>query len=1206
VDLRLDPAGRFELHRRLGAGGMGVVYEATDRLHKTRVALKTVRHLDAQGVLRLQREFHALSDLRHTNLVRLGELFCDQDQCFFTMEFIEGQDFLDYVKGDVTKLRQALGQLAEGVVALHQAEKVHRDIKPSNVLCTREGRAVLLDFGLATQMNAENLSSSGHVVGTAAYMAPEQAASKPPGPPADWYSVGVMLYQALTGRLPFVGPPLEVMMNKHRYEPPPPRALLPEVPADLDALCVGLLHFDPDERPSGRVVLETLGIAAPGHTLDPSAAHSKAPPFVGRARELATLKDALVQRTPGSPVSVFVHGESGLGKTSLVRHFLAVLEAEAPGIVVLAGRCYERESVPFNAWAGIIESLSHYLAGLDPIDAAFFLPRDAAQLARIFPVLRRIPTMVKIAQGQAHVLSPHELRARAFAALRELLVRMTDRGPVVLFVDDFQWADADSLALLGEVMHPPDAPALVLVSTVRTSTAAPAKVPPGMLALTRELAPIHHLQLGALTLTEGRELAETLLADTQQGTDVDAIAREASGHPMFIYELVRHMATATEAPISVRLDDALGDRVKNLEPAERQLLQLVAIAGAPLTRATATQALGLAPRQVDRIVRQLCEAHLLRHDGGHDEGVIETYHDRVREAVLARLDGALQTELHAALADALEVAGAAEREPHLLVRHLLCAGERRRAGIQAERAARLATDKLAFDQAADLYGRALELSQGSEAELRRIRLLLGDALFHAGRGPEAAETFLAAAQGADPSTQLLCQRRAAEQYLASGHIEAAWQALRAAIRAVGVTLPTGETQALVSLVWQRAKLRLRGLGFRPRDESEIPVRDLVCLDIYRSVACGLAMVDNVLGAAFQTRWLLLALKTGEPRRVAHAMYQEAVYLSSQRGTKRRVDQLVTVADQITTHNPDAFLSAFRLGSHGVIDYFRGDFRPASEKLTEAQALFRDYTTGTTRDLGTARLFQLHALRHLGAMRDLQQGFDQYVRDAVRRGDRYLETTLVRASNIVFLAMDAPDEARRALGTVTWSPPERGYHMQHWYDLRARAEIDLYQGLAGDARARWKVELEKLMSSLLQRVCTTRADSRYLLGRLALAEAQASPGHDGALGFAETMARELAGDRVGYARAWAQLLWAGVAARRRDPMGQRTHLVEAISLCETSGLALCAAAARRRLATVLGGSEGQALRSQVDAWMASQGLLHGGRIANLVAPGWDDD
>ncbi|HVK76853.1 MAG TPA: serine/threonine-protein kinase, partial [Kofleriaceae bacterium] len=249
---------RFRVIRPLGVGGMGAVYEAFDREQRTRIALKTLLHLTPHAIERFKREFRALQGVQHPNLVTLGELFEDGGRWFFTMELIEGGDLLAWVRPsgvlDIARLHAALGQLAGALHAIHGAGKVHRDVKPSNVKVTPGGRVTLLDFGLARDTDGDALLSGDQVVGTAAYMAPEQAVSGQVGPEADWYAFGIVLHEALTGRLPFTGPPLQIMLDKQRREPAPPAG--DDVPADLAALTAALLRFDRTARPGGAAILE--------------------------------------------------------------------------------------------------------------------------------------------------------------------------------------------------------------------------------------------------------------------------------------------------------------------------------------------------------------------------------------------------------------------------------------------------------------------------------------------------------------------------------------------------------------------------------------------------------------------------------------------------------------------------------------------------------------------------------------------------------------------------------------------------------------------------------------------------------------------------------------------------------------------------------------------------------------------------------------
>src|SRR5262249_45261543 len=181
--------------RQLGAGAFGTVYQVWDREQQVAVAVKVLHRWKPDLLFRFKREFRSLIGVRHPHLVRLYELFSETDEWFFSMELVDGENFLEYVRGggrcDLHRLRAALGQLTEGIQALHVAQRLHLDLKPANALVTAAGRVVVLDFSLVHEVDASIQNPSRmQVAGTPAYMAPEQLLGAQVSEAADWYAVG--------------------------------------------------------------------------------------------------------------------------------------------------------------------------------------------------------------------------------------------------------------------------------------------------------------------------------------------------------------------------------------------------------------------------------------------------------------------------------------------------------------------------------------------------------------------------------------------------------------------------------------------------------------------------------------------------------------------------------------------------------------------------------------------------------------------------------------------------------------------------------------------------------------------------------------------------------------------------------------------------------------------------------------------------------
>ena len=243
---------RYNIISLLGRGATSLVYKAFDVDKKLTVALKSLRFQEPDEIYRIKQEFRFFRDFYHPNLVMFYDLFVDDATCFYTMELIEGVDFVSFVGSNERMLRACFGQLIEAIAAVHEAGRLHRDLKPSNILVEPSERTVLLDFGLATEARSSSsiMTQAQLYGGTPAYMAPEQMRGEPASQASDMYALGVILYPgadgspALPRRLP--GSPRH---EAQKSPPAPPSRLNSEASADLGDLALRLLSFDPRERP---------------------------------------------------------------------------------------------------------------------------------------------------------------------------------------------------------------------------------------------------------------------------------------------------------------------------------------------------------------------------------------------------------------------------------------------------------------------------------------------------------------------------------------------------------------------------------------------------------------------------------------------------------------------------------------------------------------------------------------------------------------------------------------------------------------------------------------------------------------------------------------------------------------------------------------------------------------------------------------------
>ena len=767
---------------------------------------------------------------------------------------------------DIARLRHALGLLVKGVHAVHVGGKLHRDLKPSNVLVQHDGRVVVLDFGLVKDLT-ENLSSSdspeleSEVAGSVLYMSPEQAAGRCQGltEATDWYSVGVMLFEALTGQVPFSG--RSAIERKQKGEAPSVRAFAPDAPEDLISLTARLLARHPSARPTGEELLAQLSANLEDYT----DAHTLGP-FIGREAHLERLEEAFSALRQGRPGMVHVVGVSGVGKSVLVQRFLSGIR-KIPGVVVLAGRCHEQESVPYKALDSLTDALTVYLLSISNIECELLLPDNISTLAAVFPVLFRVP---HIQRALPHTIAdPVELRRIAFETLRDLLRRLGSRRRLVLYIDDLQWGDEDSAAVIRSLLNGSDPPRLLFLASYRaehreTSACIRALPTHGTVSATN----VSLVEVLPLNESEATRLAARLLAGSRED-QAERIARESSGLPFFIFELARHTPTDIEDG-TLDLHEALWRRIEKLPVSSRRLLEAIAVAGQPVALRHVYRATGIDQAGLPGI-GELRIGNLVRRSGPGLDATVESFHDRIRETVGARIGEDEQRSYHYGLARSLESDGGDDFE--LIANHFLGADENDQAAVWFEKAADQVSTALAFDRAARLYRQVLKIGQFAPADERRLRRSLAESLGKAGRAADAALEYLRAAGEGDDEEAFRLRERAAYQFCVSGLIDDGRRTFAGVLKHLGLSLPSSRRAALVGLLLQRLWLMVRGLRFQRTEESLVPRKDLDRIDLLWSVSGGLTMIDPIPGAQIQARQLRLsfAIWRAEPHHAGNGV-----------------------------------------------------------------------------------------------------------------------------------------------------------------------------------------------------------------------------------------------------------------------------------------------------------------------------------------------
>ncbi len=1172
---------RFVIERALGRGGMGSVFAAHDRVRNERVALKTLGMLTPESIRRMKQEFRTAEAISHANVVALHGLYADGPEWFLTMELVEGVTLRAFTREraplSTALVSSVFRQLALALLELHRADAVHGDLTPNNVLIDpRDQRVVLLDFGISRSLRAGRQLAVK--AGTAGYMSPEQTRGENLTEASDWYSFGVVL-----------GEVLQEVREPH---------------ADLSALAEALRQPEPQRRASADQVFDCMGPRA-SRASRPSRPVADTPEIFGRDRELELLAQMLHSNRERVR-TVWIRGPSGIGKTFLVHEFLR--RARAQGAICLSGRCRERESVGHKAVDVLIDDVIDQLEQMALPDATRVLPREIVDLCQLFPALRSCRAVAQVTRAKPNTPDPHLAHERAVKAWCELVRNLRDLGPLVLWVDDLQWGDRESADLLLPLLE--GAVPLLFVASYRSIDQSPGPTLEALEAR-RHAAASLELELAPLTLSHAAQLARQHLGkhDPESERLVQSIAYEAQGHPLFVSELASSvvLTDAPHNPMPVSLHALISERIWNLSEATREVFFNAAVAGAPITRRVLRRSQDLEPGTLERALDVLRARRLVRTTGPHDDHACDVAHDRIREIVMQQLSAPARKELHRRLAHALE--REAERNPEQIANHLQAAGELAEAGLYWLEAGERALRGLSFARAAQLF--ELGLAQVTLEAAPRVELSIRrcEALAFAGEGVRAAFAYLDVAEQCDEERALEVKRRAAEQFLLSGHLAQGLAVIRDVLRALGMRDTRSGNRALLSIALGRARVRLRGLAYERRDEERLTPLERARIEASWTIACSLGVIDFLRGADFQNEHLLMALRAGEPRRLARALTLEVSYGAAQGvGSEARTERLLQLTEQLSRETVDAAAAGLAQLSRGIACYLQGRLSESKENCERALGMLQADSTGAVWEIVTGQRFLVAALFYLGQFRTLRQLVPPLVSSADKHGNLYASVGLrTMHGTMAWLIDDDLEGAALQQQRARSDWQTEGVQLPHCWMLVGETNLRIYRGDALEAWTHLTSWWPRLVGAKILYLGVLRVHLFHLRSVAAIAaaaECRATGGHVQArklLADARDATERLRKEPMQMAKPLAALSQAAIEYAEGLPERAIASLQEATAAFEQQNMAMFALSARIRLAQLEHGTAHRA----AGLWnqFGLEGVKDPQRMLRLLAPGF---
>jgi tetratricopeptide (TPR) repeat protein len=725
--------GRYRIESLLGKGGMGAVYRAHDAVLDRDVALKLLSAgpADGEARARMLHEARAAAALNHPHIVSVYDTGEADGVPFVVMELVPGGSLAGRGPMPVPQLIEVGRQLCEALEHAHAHGVVHRDLKPENILIAHDGDPLvtkLTDLGVALSVRGTRITLEGAIVGTASYLAPEQALGQPVDGRTDLYALGVVLYELAIGRLPFTGDDALIVISQHLHAPVvPPRTYRPELPAGLEAVILRLMAKSPADRfaSAGDVgeVLAALDSGGDGATDEPAAdarvlellARGR---IVGRRPELQQLRQLWSRAMEGQGHLVLLSGEPGVGKTRLAREI--VVMAQLNGAEVMHGGCYEYEAT--TPYLPFVEALRHWVHEQAPEVLRARLGPLAPELARLAPEIE-----AKLGPlPPSPALPPQEERLRLFDHVARLFQGLARERGLLLVLDDLHWADHGTLTLLQYLMRNLREERLLVLGAYREADLDRSHPLAAALVEWNRERLATRVALQRLPLEATSELLATLFGQTSVAADfAAALFRETEGNPFFVEEVVKSLIeqgqiyrtsgdwqrlAVAELVIPQSIRAAVSRRLDRLSEPCTRTLQTASALGKTFEF---SELAAVAESGEDVLLDALDEAEAAQVLRAMEEGTYAFTHDKIREVLLDELNPIRRRRLHQRIGEGLErmLGDEAATRAQDLAYHFILSGDLARGLEYSMRAADHAERVFANEEALGFLNRARECAE---------------------------------------------------------------------------------------------------------------------------------------------------------------------------------------------------------------------------------------------------------------------------------------------------------------------------------------------------------------------------------------------------------------------------------------------------------------------------------------------------------------